>query len=167
MSKTIRTKISRGWRTLCFWSVVVGVTCSSFVVVVPPGGVMAGVAEPTCQMEVYYLSPRILTRIAMTPERLETDKSRVDRKILPTPALIKLLREVRSKSHQPTGRSRFAYDFRLCIRADSRSTCFSADGAVGYTSGEPFSLSTDERNDVLSLFQEMDARASHDPRREQ
>lgn len=163
MSKRTKIKISRVWRRLFSLGRAVGLVYISFLSVVPPGGAMASTDEPANQMVVYYLSPTILTRIAMTPERLETDKSRVDSKDLPTSDLVNLLRKIRSRNHQPTGKSRFAYDFRLCIRTDGRSTCFSADGVVGYTSGEPFSLSADERDDVLNIFQKMNAAGGHGP----
>jgi hypothetical protein len=162
MSKTIRIKINKPWRGLSLLGGVVGIAYLAIVLAVPLGGVMAGADELTRRIDVYFLSPRILTRIAMTPERLETDKSRVDSRVLPMPALTKLLAEIRSNSHQPTGRSKFAYDFRLCIRADGQSTCFSADGTVGCTSGEPFALSAGERDDVLNLIKELDARTSHE-----
>lgn len=122
---------------------------------------MAGVDGPIKKMDVYYLSPRVLTRTNMAPERLEKGEFRVDSKDLPVQHLTRLLEESRSTEHQHTGRSRFVYDFRLCILADGRSMCFSADGTVGYASNEPFLLSTGEREHVLGLFKELDARTSH------
>jgi hypothetical protein len=134
---------------------------TAVVLVGPLGGIMAGVDEPTNKLDVYYLSPRVLTRTNMTPERLEKNEFHVDSRDLPVPRLTRLLEETRSKDHQHTGRSRFIYDFRLCILADGTSTCFSADGTVGYASSEPFLLSVDERDRVLSLFKELDARGPH------
>ena len=164
MSRSIRKRVetSKRWRRLRIPDMFVWMGLTAVVLVVPLGGLMAGVDEPTGQIDVYFLSPRILTRIAMTPERLETDKLRVDRKVSSMPALMNLLKGVRSKSHQPTGRSRFAYDFRLCVRADGRSTCFSGDGTVGYVSTEPFLLSVDERDGVQDLLKVLDGRISHD-----
>lgn len=162
MSRRIKTRTSEPHRGLCAWGVLLLTGIVMVMLGEPVGGVMAaGVDEQTSKMDVYYLSPKVLTRISMTPERLETDKSRVDNKDLPIPALTTLLAEIRSKSHQPTGKSRFSYDFRLCVVSDARSVCFSGDGTVGYASSEPFQLSTSERDSVLSLFKVLDARTTH------
>jgi hypothetical protein len=169
MSRIIRTRINTSktgtrLRVLCIvlWLSIFTVMLAGLL-----GGVAASADGPINKLDVYYLSPRVLTRMNMTPERLEKSEFRVDSKDLPLPLLTRLLEEARQTDHRYTGRSRVVYDFRLCISSDGRSTCFSADATVGYTSGEPFLLSADERDHVLGLFRELDARTSHTDRGKQ
>ena len=121
---------------------------------------MAGVAERSNELDVYYLSPRVLTRTNMTPERLQDVEFYVARKNLPVALLTRFLEKTRSTEHERTERSRFVYDFRLCVLSSGGSICVSGDGMVGYASKEPFLFSADEKALALNLFRELDTRAS-------
>jgi hypothetical protein len=157
MSRRIRTKITNFGvtpylRVAFMLTVVLMVALAARL-----GGVMAGVDKQTGKLAVYYLSPKVSTRTNMTPERLERTTFRANTKDLPVQRITELFEETRSVERQSTGRSRFVYDFRLCIVSVEKSVCFSGDGMVGYASSEPFLLSTSERDRVLSLFEVLDA----------
>ncbi len=119
----------------------------------------------TSNLEVYYLSPRVLTRTRMTPDRLKQDTFRIENRNLPVPRIVNLSREIRSTEHQNTERNVWGYDFRLCISSDGNSTWFSSDAKVGYTHSAPFLLSEHESLGLLSLFDELDLRLAHIPKR--
>jgi hypothetical protein len=156
MLRTIITKTNSSVRTLCTWGVFLLTAIVTVALAAPMGGAMAGNDGPIRSLDVYYLSSRVLTRTRMSPDRLKRDTFKLQSNDLPAPGISNLFTKVSTTEHHNTGRNTSAYDFRLYISSEGKSVWFSSNGRVGYVQGEPFFLSSDERDQVLSLFGELD-----------
>jgi hypothetical protein len=144
-------------RTGCLLVAWLLIDLISFASAALPGNLMASSDGETGNLVVYYLSPQVLTRTRMTPDRLRRDAFRLEDGNLPTAGMWALLKGVHSTEHEITGANASRYDFRLCISSKGESVWFNSDGKVGYTRGQSFVLSATEEADVLRLFGELDS----------
>jgi hypothetical protein len=126
------------------------------------GELMAGnIIKKGC-LTVYYLSPRVLTRTRMLPERLKQDSYRLQKKNLPLSHIMSIFEKVRTTEHKNAKENKFSFDFRLCISSFEASIWFSADGKYGYENGVTFLLSEKEEDELLGLFKELDTMIDQD-----
>lgn len=106
------------------------------------------------KIAVYYLSPTVLTRTVMSPERLKVKEFRVHGETALATAAT-LLSLARSGERRGTDRPT-KYDFRLCLSSKPEEVCFNAEGTVVLIQGKTFSLTSADQQMVLDVYSRLD-----------
>lgn len=144
----------------------------------------AEAADHELRIEVYYLSPDVWKRAAISADRLRQDSYHVEGRGF-TDSLKDRTAEVFELVHsvgRPTSKGgRLRYDYRLCLSSgpdaiwinrrftDAFRMASSEDykpySAEAFSNGETFELTEEERLNIVELFHELDALAGG-PRRD-
>jgi hypothetical protein len=127
------------------------------LIAVPSSDIQMLRAESAGEPTIYYLSPQVLTRTRMTPDRLRRDGYRRENAKLPRQEIEALATRIRSAQHDRAGERISQYDFRLCVSSESGPMWFSANGRVAYFNEQAFLLSPPEVDAVLKVFSELDS----------
>ncbi len=133
----------------------VGHKLAAILVAVAVVGLLALAAQKS-PMVVHYLSPKVLTRTAMSPERLKKEEFRIQGSITQGDLVARLF-DLSRAANRARKEPSWKYDFRLCISSGQDSVCFSADGAIGLAKANTFSLSSGEQQRVMELFSQLDS----------
>ena len=108
------------------------------------------------QMQIYYISPKVLTRSAVQPDVLKIDSNLVDVRPEIRSKLEQFIATVKSAKHAEIKESLIKYDFRLCVQSDG-IFYFNEYGNVVLIGDKLLSLSHEEEVQINDIYGKLDS----------
>ena len=109
---------------------------------------------------VYYLSPRVLTRTNMTPDRLKAPAFKVGVEPPLGKRIMESCSSMISRHHDVATGNETKYDFRLCVSLSEGDIFFDSLCKVIRIGKKLYLLSSDEETVIHSIFTDIDLMTS-------